>query len=628
MEESTLLFRHLPMELSDEERKDLLHYLGAIRVQVMGRAGSMKNTAFAVFKSREEASKIVKQLHQVEFLGSTLKVEFAQKGKSRVASVVDNEGVEHKEDPDQEASKKDDKSNPRQEPREIKFDDTFNVWGIKHVRRPDLYYLYPPPTATTLTNIMHALAAVPKFYVQVLHLMNKMDLPAPFGAVTPAPPLRPDVRGYAVTDNADQQEMDISSETESELESDEEERNKRTQDKIEATRQTTREKRADRKRKRPRLSELQESSATSQAEFAVGEAPSVREVFEQALSEYTAANRKIELKLPSHIHPRKAPPLPPPPPPPPPPAPSSSGVSHEIQILKKLSEGILDQPKTLQAPAGKPTSLDSGQSAEVTWSSGLHSLEVSGVPQRPVLSQPSQHLIPSSLIQLEHSTASAHMPENPYDVPLPPEYNRPLPTAPSGADLNQWQDVLHNDSSTYRDTDSNTARAEEQQQPVDAGEGGFGILQPQPRIQDANVAEEESVEKEWTKSKFISSSELKRSRLSTSEMKEYSVFRRYDEGDPSCRLYIKNLSKQTTEEDIHWIYGRYVDWENPTDTNIFDIRLMKEGRMKGQAFVTLPSEGAAALAVKETNGFMLKDKPMVVQFARSAKAQEDSASKP
>ena len=33
-----------------------------------------------------------------------------------------------------------------------------------------------------------------------------------------------------------------------------------------------------------------------------------------------------------------------------------------------------------------------------------------------------------------------------------------------------------------------------------------------------------------------------------SEMKEYSVFRRYNEGDPSCRLYIKNLAKQVSEE--------------------------------------------------------------------------------
>lgn len=44
----------------------------------------------------------------------------------------------------------------------------------------------------------------------------------------------------------------------------------------------------------------------------------------------------------------------------------------------------------------------------------------------------------------------------------------------------------------------------------------------------------------------------------------------------------------------------------------FDIRLMKEGRMKGQAFIGLPNEKAAARALKEANGYVLYEKPMVV----------------
>lgn len=44
----------------------------------------------------------------------------------------------------------------------------------------------------------------------------------------------------------------------------------------------------------------------------------------------------------------------------------------------------------------------------------------------------------------------------------------------------------------------------------------------------------------------------------------------------------------------------------------FDIRLMKEGRMKGQAFIGLPNEKAAAKALKEVNGYVLFEKPMVV----------------
>ena len=44
----------------------------------------------------------------------------------------------------------------------------------------------------------------------------------------------------------------------------------------------------------------------------------------------------------------------------------------------------------------------------------------------------------------------------------------------------------------------------------------------------------------------------------------------------------------------------------------FDIRLMKEGRMKGQAFVTLPSEEKAKKALRDAHGYILQGKPMVI----------------
>jgi len=47
-----------------------------------------------------------------------------------------------------------------------------------------LKYQYPPPTPTVLHNISCTLASVPKFYTQVLHLMNKMNLPCPFNPMS------------------------------------------------------------------------------------------------------------------------------------------------------------------------------------------------------------------------------------------------------------------------------------------------------------------------------------------------------------------------------------------------------------------------------------------------------------
>ena len=44
----------------------------------------------------------------------------------------------------------------------------------------------------------------------------------------------------------------------------------------------------------------------------------------------------------------------------------------------------------------------------------------------------------------------------------------------------------------------------------------------------------------------------------------------------------------------------------------FDIRLMKWGRMRNQAFIGLPSVEAAVKAVEEMNGYKLHGRPMVV----------------
>lgn len=50
---------------------------------------------------------------------------------------------------------------------------------------PYLEYKYPMATPMIVHNIATTLLHVPKFYEQVLHLMNKMNLPPPFGLETP-----------------------------------------------------------------------------------------------------------------------------------------------------------------------------------------------------------------------------------------------------------------------------------------------------------------------------------------------------------------------------------------------------------------------------------------------------------
>ncbi|XP_034934060.1 RNA-binding region-containing protein 3 [Chelonus insularis] len=147
-------------------------------------------------------------------------------------------------------------------------------------------------------------------------------------------------------------------------------------------------------------------------------------------------------------------------------------------------------------------------------------------------------------------------------------------------------------------------------------EGGFGLMFPAKKDDEESKTE---VEEEKPK-EFISSEELAANRVSANDQRVLPVFKNYHPGKPSCRLYIKNLAKQVELKDLHYIYRRYVISSLENSESQYDVRLMQEGRMKGQAFVTFQNTGQAQLALNETNGFILKDKPMVVQFAKVTKS--------
>ncbi|KAI5633284.1 RNA recognition motif domain-containing protein [Phthorimaea operculella] len=135
---------------------------------------------------------------------------------------------------------------------------------------------------------------------------------------------------------------------------------------------------------------------------------------------------------------------------------------------------------------------------------------------------------------------------------------------------------------------------------------------------EKEVQPEEIVETPEPEQPTITKKELLRNRISYSDMKVLPVFKNYHPGQPSMRLYIKNLNKTVTEQDLKRIYRRYIEKLSEEEQNGFDVRVMQEGRMKGQAFVTFPSVSLAENALNETNGYLLKEKPMVVQFARAA----------
>lgn len=356
-------------------------------------------------------------------------------------------------------------------------------WNLDYPLDPQLQYVYPAPTVTILTNIVNALAAVPRFYVQVLHLMNKMNLPAPFGlqTLTPPipddipPPLPPETAKPPEPDVLDREDMEFStSSEESELESDTE--NARKVLEAEPTKRSRkREHQSRRKKLRLQIQmQAQMQAITGIMQKPVAATQNVEDVFEQA---QPAAAKKIAIK--------------------------KIGSEASSQPATSVSEHQLEQDESVE-------------------------------PERPVVV------------------------------------------------------------------------------------GGFGKIHPEQR---ECVESEDEGDEEWGQRDFISSRRLRRGRLSDKERSQLDIFKNYSPGEPTSRLYIKNLSKKATEKDLHYVFGRYIDWNVETEKSMFYVQLLT-GRMKGQAFVTLPSEQCAMDALEDTNGFQLHGKPIVVQFARSAKPKD------
>ncbi|XP_048882460.1 RNA-binding region-containing protein 3 [Brienomyrus brachyistius] len=480
----TLIIRHLPSELNRDEKEDLLRYFGAVSVRAFSDRGLLKHTAFASFASEKSAAKALGRLHQLKILNHTLVVEFAK--DQDAVTVLKNPPVS-----DSLTKEKDVKKKDGQQPSAPLIETgAAPSLGLKFQVNPSLKYLYPPPSGRILTNITHALISVPKFYVQVLHLMNKMNLPCPFGAITAAPPLYESVPVQPPPmpplppeyPPLPEEEMEFSSEEESEYESEDGEEKERMVRMMgivnQQCKRLLRTKRSS-TRKKPKLKDL---LFAPKADAPSGHAPALQpsDVFEQA----QALNQK---KIEFHI-------------------------SADVSEL-----------------------LDRGAAA-------------------------------------------------PAEEPKGPEV------------------VVEEETLTL-------------EQPAD----GFGKIYPVAQV--AKV-EEDSDEDTEIPSEFISRRELEKGRLTKDEIKRMSVFKNYEPGDPTCRLYVKNIAKQVEEKDLRYIYGRYVDMSSETERNMFDVVLMKEGRMKGQAFIGLPSETSAAKALRDTNGFVLQDKPLIVQFARSARPKE------
>lgn len=439
-DERRLLIRGFPHWLKGSEKESLLQHFGAKEVVNMPSRGKMRNCVFATFSCHEDAKRTLSRLHQLKILNSRLVIEYVQEKHTQLLQDIVHDNENEEEDGTEHIPLSPKHTHPPKP---------------QLPSAPRLSYHYPPPTHSTITNITHTLLTIPKFYVQVLHLMNLMNLPPPFGPPTPAPP---DMIGPG------------------------------------------------------RLGEPGEEREEGDLESEIGSDSEVKGNSERSVR----LHRKVKTRQP-HIVPSKGLSLP---------AKRRHSNSQQqfdqvspLQVIKKISLNVPDKID--------PRPLDQTNIVSIT-------------------------TINASLTNI-----------------------RPLQPVAATTETSDEATQLEDD-------------------------------------------EEEEM--------FITAGELAQNRLTHEEMQEMRVFRGYNPGEPSLRLYIKNLSKHTTEQDLRYIYGRYIDWSDERQRNVFDVRLMQSGRMKGQAFIGLPSEEVAAIALRETNGYQLEGAPIIVHFARTAKAKPEQSS--
>lgn len=183
-EEATLLIRHLPESIPLDTLSRLFSHYGASTVRPCSHS-RVRNCAFVDFKNHASASRAQQHLNGLRFLGKVLSVQPAikQVGKRKSQdkeSGIGNDSTSFTKLTDDEKSRVG--SYIAREPIAERL-------GVDYPFPPHLEYAYPLPDGNILTNIVNALIAVPRFYTQVLHLMNKMNIPAPFRAPLPTPPL-------------------------------------------------------------------------------------------------------------------------------------------------------------------------------------------------------------------------------------------------------------------------------------------------------------------------------------------------------------------------------------------------------------------------------------------------------
>ncbi|TNM84511.1 hypothetical protein fugu_008689 [Takifugu bimaculatus] len=111
--------------------------------------------------------------------------------------------------------------------------------------------------------------------------------------------------------------------------------------------------------------------------------------------------------------------------------------------------------------------------------------------------------------------------------------------------------------------------------------------------------------------------EILKNRESDEGIRSIPRFQKYQPGKPSKVLCVKNLSRQASVAQLVALFSRFERENRPPVL----YRLLT-GRMRGQAFITLPDVETAQNALQMVHGYRGLGKPLVVEFGRERQEEE------
>lgn len=154
---------------------------------------------------------------------------------------------------------------------------------------------------------------------------------------------------------------------------------------------------------------------------------------------------------------------------------------------------------------------------------------------------------------------------------------------------------LPSDGSRVVTTESYTFDSSTNRVPEEGEIGDVATCKPRPR----NPVPEVSLE------------DIQNNRLAIEEIKNLPRFENYTSGELSKILYLKNLSNKVHQQDLESIFNKFL----PEGAGGLEYRVLT-GRMRGQAFITFPDTNSASRALEHVNGYLLKDRPIIIQYGR------------